>query len=59
MNYKKDNSHHLKVEVYPKLLISQSKFSGPRKFTLRYHHFEIKGFEVKIKYEIVQLYSFF
>ena len=26
----------LKSEVHPKLLISQSKFSGPRKFTLRY-----------------------
>ena len=30
------NSRYLKVEVNPKLLISQSKFSGPRKFTLRY-----------------------
>ena len=30
------NSRYLKVKVHPKLLISQSKFSGPRKFTLRY-----------------------
>ena len=29
------SSRYLKVEVHPKLLISQSKFSGPRKFTLR------------------------
>ena len=28
-----------------KLLISQSKFSGTRKFTLRYQQFEIKGVE--------------
>ena len=26
----------LKIEAHPKLLISQSKYSGPRKFTLRY-----------------------
>ena len=31
----------LKVEVHTKLLMSQSKFSGPRKFTLRYQKFEI------------------
>ena len=30
------NSRYLKVEFYSKLLISQSKFSGTRKFTLRY-----------------------
>ena len=30
------NSRCLKVEVQPKLLISQSNFSGSRKFTLRY-----------------------
>ena len=30
------NSRYLNVEVHSKLLISQSKFSGPRKFTLRY-----------------------
>ena len=36
------NSRYLKVEVYPKLLISQSKFSGPRKFTLRYQYYVIK-----------------
>ena len=42
-----DNSGYLKVIVYSKLLISQSKFSGPRKFTLRYQQFEIKGLELK------------
>ena len=31
-----ENSQYLKVKVYPKLLLSQSKFSDPRKFTLRY-----------------------
>ena len=35
---------YLKVKVHPKLLISQSKFSGPRKFTLRYQLFEISEF---------------
>ena len=30
------SSQELRVEVHSKLLISQSKFSGPRKFTLRY-----------------------
>ena len=30
------NSQYLKVEVHCKLLISQNKFSGPSKFTLRY-----------------------
>ena len=30
------NSRDLKVQVHSKLLISQSKFSGSRKFTLRY-----------------------
>ena len=34
---------------YHKLLISQSKFSGHRKFTLRYKKFETKGAEMKIK----------
>ena len=29
-------SRYLKVDSLPKLLISQSKCSGPRKFTLRY-----------------------
>ena len=31
------SSRYLKVEVHLKLLISQSKFSGPRKFTLRHY----------------------
>ena len=35
------NSRYLKVKVQPKLLISQSNFSGPRKFTSRYQLFEI------------------
>ena len=30
------SSLNISVEVHPKLLISQSKFSGSRKFTLRY-----------------------
>ena len=30
------NSRYLKVEIYSKLLIAQSKFSGSRKFTLSY-----------------------
>ena len=30
------SSGYLKIKVHPKLLVSQSKFSGPRKFTLRY-----------------------
>ena len=43
------NSRYLKVEVHPKLMISQSKFSSPRKFTLRYQQFEIIPAEMKIK----------
>ena len=35
-------NRYLKVEVPSKQLISQSKFSGPRKFTLRYQKFELK-----------------
>ena len=30
------SSQYLKIKFLPKLPISQSKFSGPRKFTLRY-----------------------
>ena len=30
------NSRYLKVKADPKLLISQSQFSGPRKFSLGY-----------------------
>ena len=37
----KFNSQYLKVKVHLKLLISQSKFSVHRKFTLRYQQFEI------------------
>ena len=33
-------------KVHAKLLISQSKFSGPRKFTLRYQWFEISEIEM-------------
>ena len=33
---------YFRVEVYPKLLILQSKFSGSRKFKLRYQQFESK-----------------
>ena len=28
-------------------MISQSKFSGPRKFTLKYQKFELKGVEMQ------------
>ena len=52
------NSPCLKVKIYPKLLISQSKFSGPRKFTLRYQQFEITGDEIEIMVGIVsKLYA--
>ena len=37
---------NLKVKVPLKLLISPSKFSGTRKFTLRYQKFEISGLEM-------------
>ena len=30
------NSRYLRIEVHPKLLIFESKFSGPRKFTFKY-----------------------
>ena len=40
------NSQYFKVLVQPKLLISPSKFSGPRKLTLRYQYFEIAGVEM-------------
>ena len=40
------HSKNLKVKVPLKLLISQSKFSGTRKFTLRYQKFEISGVEM-------------
>ena len=43
------SSPYLKVIVYPKLLIFQSKFSGFRKFTLNYHKFEKKRPDMKIK----------
>ena len=33
-------------KVHVKLLTSQSKFSGTRKFTLRYQWFEISGVEM-------------
>ena len=36
---------YLKVEIHSKPLISQSKFSGTRKFTLRYQWFEMDGDE--------------
>ena len=39
------NSGYLKVNF--KLMISQSKLSGPRKFTLRYQKFELKGVEMQ------------
>ena len=35
--------------VHVKLRISQSKFYGPRKYTLRYHWFDIKGIEIDVE----------
>ena len=40
------NSRYHKVKVHPKQLSSQGKFSGSRKFTLRYQKFEAKGVEI-------------
>ena len=42
----------LGVELHPKQLISKDKFSGSRKFTLRYQEFEIQGTETYIQQEI-------
>ena len=39
------NSQYLEIDVHLKLLVSQSKISGPRKFTLRHQYFE--KYEVK------------
>ena len=39
------NSQYLKVKVHTKLLIPQSKFSGSRKFILRYQYFLIIAVE--------------
>ena len=36
---------YIKVQVHPKLLTYQSKFSGPRKFTLRCQQFKMTGTE--------------
>ena len=47
---------YLEIEVHPKLLICQSKFSGPQKITLRYQYFEIKGVEIKMR-SVSKLYS--
>ena len=43
------NSRYLDVVFHLKQLISQSKFSGPRKFTLSYQHLEITVVEIFIK----------
>ena len=40
------NSLYLKVKIHPKLLVSQSKFSDPRKFTLRYQQFDVTEIEI-------------
>ena len=39
----------LKSKFISKLLLSLSKFSDTRKFTLRCQYFEIKGAEMKVK----------
>ena len=52
------NTLYRKVKVHLKLLISQSKFSGTRKFTLRYQLFEIKGNEYVNKNRSVQIKYF-
>ena len=41
------SSPYFKVPECLKLLMSQSKFSGPRKFTLRHQKFEISGVEMQ------------
>ena len=46
-------SWYLKAEVNLQLLISRSKFSGPRKFTLRYQKLEITGAEMQREIKIV------
>ena len=48
------NSRYLKEEVHHELLISQRKFSGSRKFTLRYQLFEVFRAECKEKSTCVQ-----
>ena len=39
-----------KTKIHPKLLIFQSKFSVPRKLTLRYLQCEIKGVDIGIEH---------
>ena len=51
-------SRSLKVEDNLKLPISQSKFSGPRKFTLRYQDFEITRVDILRKYEMCIHYMY-
>ena len=41
------------------MLVPQSKFSDPRKFTLRYQQFEIKGVELKCKEKKEITFAFF
>ena len=43
------SSRYFKVEVHPKILFSQSKYSGSRKFSLRYKCFVKNGGEIKIE----------
>ena len=44
------NSRNLKADGHPKPLVSQSKFSGSRKFTLRHQWYEISIVESDIAY---------
>ena len=53
------NFRYVKIEIHHKRLISQSKFSGPRKFTFRYQLFEIKGVGMERKIEKIVLTVFF
>ena len=44
-----DDLRYLNVKIFPKLQISQSKFSDSRKFILRYQQFEIPGVKISNK----------
>ena len=45
------SSRYVEAKVYLKLRMTQSKFSGFRKVTLRYQYFDIPGVEMKKKTE--------
>ena len=58
MNHHTVTSPYLEVKALSKLLISQSKFSGPRKSISRYQKFEAKGVKIQTRIGYVAiLYS--